>query len=208
VLRRYIGYDRYGTRAAFTALKAVHELLRLYVNFFLPVRKLVSKSATAPGWSSGTIAPRRPTAGSWPAESSRRTPCRARRRVSAAQSTPVTRGPANPPRRALEARRREEGRHMSLVRASRRRIHARRPRARQGQEDQGRTLGDHHSEASPPTSVTRNSEATRGRSTNTCLMLEGRSVRSATGTRAAPAALMNTIALPREVYGQAGKVGR
>jgi hypothetical protein len=43
VLRRYIGYDRYGTRAAFAALKAVHEVLRLYVNFFQPVRKLVSK---------------------------------------------------------------------------------------------------------------------------------------------------------------------
>jgi len=43
VLRRYIGYDRYSTRPAFTALRAVHELLRLYVNFFLPVRKLVSK---------------------------------------------------------------------------------------------------------------------------------------------------------------------
>ena len=43
VLRRYIGYERYGTRAAFAALKAVHELLRLYVNFFQPVRKLVFK---------------------------------------------------------------------------------------------------------------------------------------------------------------------
>src|SRR5579885_2381794 len=43
VLRRYIGYDRYSTRAAFTALQAIHELLRLYVNFFQPVRKLVSK---------------------------------------------------------------------------------------------------------------------------------------------------------------------
>jgi hypothetical protein len=43
VLRRYIGYDRYATRAAFVALGAVHEVLRLYVNFFLPLRKLVSK---------------------------------------------------------------------------------------------------------------------------------------------------------------------
>jgi hypothetical protein len=43
VLRRYIGYDRYCTRAAFAALKEAHELLRLYVNFFLPIRKLVSK---------------------------------------------------------------------------------------------------------------------------------------------------------------------
>ena len=43
VLRRFIGYDRYCTRAAFLALQAVHELLRAYVNFFQPVRKLVSK---------------------------------------------------------------------------------------------------------------------------------------------------------------------
>ena len=43
VLRRYIGYDRYSTRPAFAALRAVHELLRLYVNFFQPIRKLVSK---------------------------------------------------------------------------------------------------------------------------------------------------------------------
>ena len=43
VLRRYIGYHRYCTRAAYLALQAVHEVLRLYVNFFQPVRKLVSK---------------------------------------------------------------------------------------------------------------------------------------------------------------------
>jgi hypothetical protein len=38
-----MGYDCYCTRAAFLALQAVHELLRAYVNFFQPVRKLVSK---------------------------------------------------------------------------------------------------------------------------------------------------------------------
>jgi hypothetical protein len=43
VLRRYIGYERYSTHAAFGALKGVHELLRLYVNFFQPIRKLVMK---------------------------------------------------------------------------------------------------------------------------------------------------------------------
>jgi hypothetical protein len=43
VLRRLIGYDRYSTRAAFLALQAVHALLRPYVNFFQPIRKLVSK---------------------------------------------------------------------------------------------------------------------------------------------------------------------
>jgi transposase InsO family protein len=43
VLRRYIGYERYSTAAAFAALTAVHVLLRPYVNFFHPVRKLLSK---------------------------------------------------------------------------------------------------------------------------------------------------------------------
>jgi len=43
VLRRYVGYDRYVSRPAFEALQAVHTLLRPYVNFFLPVRKLLSK---------------------------------------------------------------------------------------------------------------------------------------------------------------------
>lgn len=43
VLRRYIGYDRYSTRVAFAALQAVHELLQLYVNYFQPIRKLMSK---------------------------------------------------------------------------------------------------------------------------------------------------------------------
>lgn len=46
VLRRYIGYDRFSTRAAFAALQAVHELLRLHVNFFQPMRKLLSKKRT------------------------------------------------------------------------------------------------------------------------------------------------------------------
>jgi len=43
VLRRYIGYDRFSTQAAFAALQAVHARLRLYVNFFQPMRKLISK---------------------------------------------------------------------------------------------------------------------------------------------------------------------
>jgi hypothetical protein len=43
VLRRIIGYDRYSTRAAFEALTAVHELLRPHINFFQPIRKLISK---------------------------------------------------------------------------------------------------------------------------------------------------------------------
>jgi hypothetical protein len=44
VVRRVIGYDRFSSKAAYEALDNVYILLRLYVNFFQPVRKLVSKS--------------------------------------------------------------------------------------------------------------------------------------------------------------------
>lgn len=50
---------------------------------------------------------------------------------------------------------------MSLVRSRRRRMRARRPRARPGQGPHRQTLGNAHSEASPLTSVRRNYEATR-----------------------------------------------
>jgi hypothetical protein len=43
VVRRLVGYDRYSSRAALEALNRVYDLLRLYVNFFQPVMKLVSK---------------------------------------------------------------------------------------------------------------------------------------------------------------------
>jgi hypothetical protein len=39
-----VGYDRYSSRAALEALNHVYDLLRLYVNFFQPVMKLVAKS--------------------------------------------------------------------------------------------------------------------------------------------------------------------
>lgn len=42
-VRRLIGYDRYSTRAAFTVLQQLYALLRLQLNFFRPVRKLLSK---------------------------------------------------------------------------------------------------------------------------------------------------------------------
>ena len=88
-------------------------------------------------------------------------PRRARRRVSPAQSPPAARRPGSPPGRAVETRRpvRKE-RRMSTVRARRRRARARRPREEQGQ--QGRTLGNRHSEASPLRSVRGTFEATRG----------------------------------------------
>ena len=44
VVRRLVGYDRYSSRAALEALNRVYNLLRLYVNFFQPVMKLVSKT--------------------------------------------------------------------------------------------------------------------------------------------------------------------
>ena len=44
VLRRFIGYHRSSSRAALEALTAVHARLRPYVNFFHPVRKLLSKA--------------------------------------------------------------------------------------------------------------------------------------------------------------------
>ena len=39
-----IGYDRYNSRAALKALNRIYDLLRLYVNFFQPVMKLVAKT--------------------------------------------------------------------------------------------------------------------------------------------------------------------
>jgi hypothetical protein len=39
-----VGYDRFSSKAACEALDNVYILLRLYVNFFQPVRKLVGKT--------------------------------------------------------------------------------------------------------------------------------------------------------------------
>jgi hypothetical protein len=44
VVRRVVGYDRFSSKAAYEALDNVYILLRLYVNFFQPVRKLVGKT--------------------------------------------------------------------------------------------------------------------------------------------------------------------
>ena len=44
VVRRLVGYDRYGSKAALEALNRVYDLTRLYVNFFQPDMKLVHKS--------------------------------------------------------------------------------------------------------------------------------------------------------------------
>ena len=42
-VRRLVGYDRFSSRAAFTVLRRLYTLLRLQLNFFRPVRKLLSK---------------------------------------------------------------------------------------------------------------------------------------------------------------------
>jgi hypothetical protein len=44
VIRRVIGYDRFSSREAFKTLENVYTVLRLYINFFQPVLKLVRKS--------------------------------------------------------------------------------------------------------------------------------------------------------------------
>jgi hypothetical protein len=44
VIRRIIGYDRFSTKAAYQALENIYTLLRLYMNFFQPVLKLVRKA--------------------------------------------------------------------------------------------------------------------------------------------------------------------
>ncbi|MEE8469862.1 MAG: hypothetical protein V3S51_00865, partial [Dehalococcoidia bacterium] len=44
VVRRLVGYDRYSSRAALEVLNRVYDVVRLYVNFFQPVMKLVAKS--------------------------------------------------------------------------------------------------------------------------------------------------------------------
>jgi len=44
VVRRLVGYDRYSSRAALETLNRIYDLLRLYVNFFQLVMKLVAKT--------------------------------------------------------------------------------------------------------------------------------------------------------------------
>lgn len=42
-MRRLVGYDRYSSREALAQFNELYGVLRLYVNFFQPVLKLVSK---------------------------------------------------------------------------------------------------------------------------------------------------------------------
>jgi len=44
VVRRLIGYDRYVSKSAYECLGRIYSLVRLYINFFQPTMKLVSKT--------------------------------------------------------------------------------------------------------------------------------------------------------------------
>jgi hypothetical protein len=44
VVRRLVGYDRYTSRAAYQCLERLYDSVRLYMNFFQPTMKLVSKT--------------------------------------------------------------------------------------------------------------------------------------------------------------------
>jgi hypothetical protein len=44
VVRRLVGYDRYTSKAAYQCLERVYDGVRLYLNFFQPTMKLVSKT--------------------------------------------------------------------------------------------------------------------------------------------------------------------
>ena len=44
VIRRFVGYERYATKASLECLDRIYALVRLYINFFQPTMKLVSKT--------------------------------------------------------------------------------------------------------------------------------------------------------------------
>ena len=44
IVRRFVGYERYDTKTSFECLERVYNLVRLYINFFQPTMKLVSKT--------------------------------------------------------------------------------------------------------------------------------------------------------------------
>ena len=44
VVRRLVGYDRYASRAAYQCLERLYNSVRLYINFFQPTMKLLSKT--------------------------------------------------------------------------------------------------------------------------------------------------------------------
>ncbi len=47
VIRRWVGYGRYSTQAQVDLLNELYSVLRLYLNFFLPIQKMVRKERTS-----------------------------------------------------------------------------------------------------------------------------------------------------------------
>jgi hypothetical protein len=44
IVRRIVGYDRYTSKAAYDYLERIYHLVRLYINFFQPTMKLITKT--------------------------------------------------------------------------------------------------------------------------------------------------------------------
>jgi len=63
VVRRLVGYDRYATRQAYDQLAYLYSLVRLYINFFQPISKVISCQRQGPECTSSTTRPRHLTSG-------------------------------------------------------------------------------------------------------------------------------------------------
>ncbi len=59
-VRRQVGYDRYNSRAAHEAMQRLYALLRLQLNFFRPLSKLVSKERRGPRVTKRYVTPKTP----------------------------------------------------------------------------------------------------------------------------------------------------
>jgi hypothetical protein len=59
IVRRLIGYDRFASKRAYAQLAQVYALVRLHVNFFQPVEKLVTKHRDGARASIGSLIARR-----------------------------------------------------------------------------------------------------------------------------------------------------
>ncbi len=59
-VRRIVGYDRYNSKASFKALDRLYSLLRLQMNFFRPMRKLIGKERRGAKVTKRYDAPRTP----------------------------------------------------------------------------------------------------------------------------------------------------
>ena len=59
-VRRQVGYDRYNSKAAYAALQQLYALLRLQMNFFRPLSKVISKERRGARVTKRYDAPRTP----------------------------------------------------------------------------------------------------------------------------------------------------